>query len=445
MKRAIFPILLMLLPFLASAETIEVEGVWYNLISKGQVAEVTNNPSIDKFSGSSYSGDITIQPSISHGGIEYEVTSIGDYAFYKCANLNSIIIPDCMEKIGIASFYGCSILKSVTLPNNLNTIGDNAFWGCTNMTSVIIPNNVSFIGEGAFGKCSNLISINIPNKVTTIDWYTFNDCICLRSVTLSENLTFIGCGVFRGCSSLETINIPSNVKTIDDTAFFRCTNLTSVIIPNSVTSIGGNAFEDCSSLSILNIPNSVTSIAKEAFYGCIGLTTVNIGNGVKSIGEKAFGKCDKLTDVYCLAEKLRNEEWSGEGLYTYPDAFMDSYPQYMTLHVPAASIEAYSSTVPWSQFKAIVALESGDTPTIQKCATPEISYADGKLTFACETEGAECVATITDPDITTYYGNEITLSQIYTVSVYATKAGYENGSPAYLRGISYTKIMIFPF
>ena len=200
--------------------------------------------------------------------------------------------------------------------------------------------------------------------------------------------------------------------------------------PYSVTSIGGSAFSGCSGLTSVIIPNSVKSIGDYAFYGCSGLTSVTIPNSATSIGEQAFANCDELTDVYCQAEQLRNDLKSGEGLYTYPDAFKDSYPQYMTLHVPAASIEAYRSTEPWSQFKAFVSLEDGDTPTTQKCATPEISYANGKLTFTCETDGAEFVTSISDTDIKTHYESEITLSQKYTVSVYATKAGYENSDVA---------------
>ena len=73
------------------------------------------------------------------------------------------------------------------------------------------------------------------------------------------------------------------------------------------------------------------------------------------IGRDAFYGCDELTDVYCQAEKLRNNKWSGEGLYTYPYAF--SFPQAMTLHVPAASIEAYKAIEPWNDFMSIVALE----------------------------------------------------------------------------------------
>ena len=190
------------------------------------------------------------------------------------------------------------------------------------------------------------------------------------------------------------------------------------------------SIEISASVTYNEVKYSVTVIGSETFYGCSGLTSVTIPNSVTSIDGQAFANCDELTDVYCQAEKLKNERWSGEGLYTHPDAFKDSYPQAMTLHVPAASIEAYRSTAPWSQFKPIVALEDGDTPTTQKCATPEISYADGKLDFTCETEGVEFVSEVIVGDAKKYYDASVTLSQTYKVTVYATKAGYENSDVA---------------
>jgi hypothetical protein len=41
-------------------------------------------------------------------------------------------------------------------------------------------------------------------------------------------------------------------------------------------------------------------------------------------------------------------------------AFNDVYCESATLHVPAASIEAYSNTVPWKDFGTIVALTDSD-------------------------------------------------------------------------------------
>ena len=378
MKKVLLSILLMLLPMLASADAVEIDGIWYNLVPKAKEAEMTKNPN------GSYSGSIEIPASVTYNEVNYSVTSIGEWAFSYCSGLTS-----------------------VTIPNSVTSIGDYAFYQCRGLTSVTIPNSVTSIGSAAFYNCYGLTSVTIPNSVTSI-----------------------GISAFSGCYGLTSVTIPNSVTSIGNDAFEGCSGLTSVTIPNSVTSIGSSAFQGCSGLTSVTIGNSVTSIGGSAFYNCDGLTSITIPNSVAYINNQTFASCDMLTDVFCQAEKIRNESWGSEGLYTHPDAFKDSYPQAMTLHVPAASVEAYRSTAPWSQFNSIVPLEDGDTPTTQKCATPEISYADGKLDFTCETEGVEFVSEVIVGDAKKYYDASVTLSQTYKVTVYATKAGYENSDVA---------------
>ena len=66
----------------------------------------------------------------------------------------------------------------------------------------------------------------------------------------------------------------------------------------------------------------------------------------------------------------------------------------------------------------------------KQCAKPTISYAGGKLTFTCETEGAICHSTITDTDIASYSSNEVQLGVTYNISVYATREGYADSEMA---------------
>ena len=285
--------------------------------------------------------------------------------------------------------------------------------------------NVTSIGT-AFRNCSELTSVTIPNSVTSIDNYAFEGCSNLTSITIGNSVTSIGNYAFLNCSSLITINIPEDVTSIGYGAFQSCSSLTSITIPEDVSSIGGSTFRGCSSLTSIIIPNNVTSIGNYAFYGCSSMTTVYIGSSVKSIGEGyTFANCPELTDVYCYAEQVPKTY--------YYNIFENSYIKYATLHVPEASIGQYKGTSPWSQFGTIVAIDENipEPPTpSEKCATPTISYANGKLTFKCETEDAVCQSTISDTDIASYSGNEVQLCVTYTISVYATKEGYANSDTA---------------
>lgn len=71
-----------------------------------------------------------------------------------------------------------------------------------------------------------------------------------------------------------------------------------------------------------------------------------------------------------------------------------------------------------------------------KCATPTISYVDGKLKFECETPNAQFYSTVSlinDGNISTAgpnVGDEIPLAPKYFVRVYASAAGYEDSDDA---------------
>ena len=77
-------ILAILMPMIASADAVEIkiDGIYYNLVSNDKTAEVTENP--NKFSEGNYSGSVTIPATVTYGGEQYSVTSIGSHAFDLC-------------------------------------------------------------------------------------------------------------------------------------------------------------------------------------------------------------------------------------------------------------------------------------------------------------------------------------------------------------------------
>ena len=129
----------------------------------------------------SATGDVTISDG---------VTSIGNYAFYSCESLTSVVIPDSVTSIGESAFADCSNLTSVTIPGGVTSIGNYAFERCDGLINVIIGDSVTSIGESAFAECSSLINIIIPSNITSIGSYAFNGCSFLKSITFADTSTW---------------------------------------------------------------------------------------------------------------------------------------------------------------------------------------------------------------------------------------------------------------
>ena len=222
-------------------------------------------------------------------------------------------------------YYNFSGNKAIVTYRNTDY---NSYYGDVVIPSSVIYNSrtysVTSIGSYAFNHCSDLTSVTIPNSVTNIDGFAFS-----------------------GCSGLTTVTVPNSVTSIGNYAFYQCSGLTSVTIPNKVTSISNYAFSHCCGLTSIDIPGSVTSIGERAFAYCSGLTSVIIPESVTSIGGYAFSNCDDLTDVWCYAKRVPTTE---------SNAFSGSSINSATLHVSAASVEAYRTSSPWRGFGTIVAI-----------------------------------------------------------------------------------------
>ena len=258
------------------------------------------------------------------------ITSIGEYVFYKCSSLKSVTIGDSVTSIGYSAFYDCSSLSSVY-------ISDIAAW-CN--ISFKMYGNPLYYAHNLYLNNELVTNLTIPDGVTKIGKSAFENCT-LETITIPSSVTTIGASAFE-CCNMTSITIHDGVKTIGDRAFYYCYYLKSITIPNSVTTIGDRAFYSCDCLKSLTIPNSVTTIGNSAFEDCNYLKSVTIGNGIEMIYSDAFRECIRLENVYCKAVTPPSLE-SG--------AFAENYSS-RYIYVPSASLSTYKNKAGWSNYKS---------------------------------------------------------------------------------------------
>ena len=196
------------------------------------------------------------------------VTNIGNYAFSRCLNLASVIVAaentrydsrdNCNAIIETETnklVFGC---KKTFVPNSITSIGEYTFYSCTGLTSIVIPNSVTNIGEYAFYDCTGLkivvnfsnltfgkgssnngfIAFYANNVINTPNGFVENDFAWDCSNDKNTLLCYLG-----DATEL-TLPIDYNGENyvIGSSAFSGCNGLTSITIPNSVTNIDSYAF-----------------------------------------------------------------------------------------------------------------------------------------------------------------------------------------------------------
>jgi len=171
------------------------------------------------------------------------VKTLEEYAFYvdnepRCANLVEIQGGNEVTTIGNFVFYRCESLKAVSFPK-VTAIGGKAFEGCVSLETA------SF------------------SLVTEIDYGAFYYCINLQTASFPV-LTKIGGNAFYYCEGLETASFPL-VTTIGYFSFYQCKSLKAVSFP-LVTTIGNNTFGNCVSLASLSVGTGLT-VATDIWFG----------------------------------------------------------------------------------------------------------------------------------------------------------------------------------
>ena len=212
-------------------------------------------------------------------------------------NINEDSTSVCVTYITQYDFHNYEGVTEIDVPAEIvyqgntymvTTIGDYAFNCCPDLQRVSLANTVTSVGRWAFDSCNKLEDINL-GSVKKIGRAAFQYDKILQSITIPESVECIDTLLFQSCISLSNVNLPSTLKEIHRSAFYGCKSLTSIILPQSLENLEEAAFSTCTGLVSINLPSSLETIGQKIFYGCNSLT-------------KIYSKIKEPQAIYCNAD-----------------------------------------------------------------------------------------------------------------------------------------------
>lgn len=248
-------------------------------------------------------------PSLTQIVLPAEVKSIAPGAFWE-SNVESLVLNEGLESIGVQAFARSTKLASVTFPSSLKVIGKHAFEDCVALTKLnLSKTKVEEIGSNAFRE-TGLKEVAFPVSLKKIGSQAFLKTQ-LENVVLPEGVQEIGNEAFREVVTLKSITLPNNIQKVGERAFTGCTQLMIVNYTGSMKLAEGvvenAAFSDCQALKRIILPQSISEVQSGVFIGCASLQEIILPESVRKIGsyglrtnypvEKIVFKGDEAPDL----------------------------------------------------------------------------------------------------------------------------------------------------
>ena len=218
------------------------------------------------------------------------MTTIGGGVFGGCTALATFT----NNSLGLTTIgeyaFSENAFSTFVIPNSVTTMGDYVFQSCTNLQNLTIgsgvPSTVASFGNGmsalqnyfVAGGSNFSASQGVLYNIIVGDLVSLPPANTTTSLIIPEGIVSIT--GFQACgnnSNVTSITFPSTITTVGNYACSYNSALTSITFPNGVNpTFAGNCFDVCPNLTDLYIPNSFTvvgNLAVNDFGGCTKLQT----------------------------------------------------------------------------------------------------------------------------------------------------------------------------
>lgn len=261
-------------------------------------------------------------------------------ALENCWQIETVILPPTLKAIRGRAFYNTGV-SDLILPDSLNEISGNYnFYNCDSLTSIVIPDSVKSLPTYCFTNSSNLMSVQLPCKLSSMGSYCFQSCNLL-SLSVPGTLYTIPYSAFSSNSNLAQVELKEGIGMIESYAFSYCSSLPQISFPSSLRRISTAAFQSNYALASVSFNEGLEEIDDAAFYNCSSLTHIVLPSSLQFCLGSPFQSCNNITriDSYALIPPTVRAN-----LPTY-------YASNIELYVPLWSYQEYMTTPGWLEYQ----------------------------------------------------------------------------------------------
>ena len=279
--------------------TVITNGMFYNCKN---LESLTIPEQIERFYDSySYTGNSSDKPfegCVNLKNIYFKAKDISLVRHYlNLPSLTNIVIASTVDSLPDGAFSGYNYIENVTFENGLMVLPDSCFKNCTSLKNITLPDSMMSVGKSAFENCYNIKSVTFSENLNTIADSAFKGCSSIENLSFNKNLREIGNNAFEECSSVKNVTFNDSLNTIGESAFANCSSVEKVDLPESVSSVGKDVFEGCKAIKNITLSSKLNYVNDGVFSGCSSLESVDLPDNISEIGANSFADCTNLKNI----------------------------------------------------------------------------------------------------------------------------------------------------
>ena len=251
----------------------------------------------DRYSYTGNSSDKPFEGCVNLKNIYFKAKDISLVRYLSLPSLTNIVIGSTVESLPDRAFSGYKYLENVTFENGLLVLPNECFKNCTGLKSITLPDSMMSVGKSAFENCYNIKSVTFSENLNTIADSAFKGCSSIENLSFNKNLREIGNNAFEECSSVKNVTFNDSLNTIGESAFANCSSVEKVDLPESVSSVGKDVFEGCKAIKNITLSSKLNYVNDGVFSGCSSLESVDLPDNISEIGANSFADCTNLKNI----------------------------------------------------------------------------------------------------------------------------------------------------